>query len=59
MTPEEASTRAREILDWLDANPQLSRELAAKGIEIELQRAHREGVRAAAKEALEVLGTTT
>jgi hypothetical protein len=43
--------RAREILDWLDANPGLARGLAAKGIAIELRKAFREGVVAKVDEA--------
>jgi hypothetical protein len=43
MGANECAERARLILDWIDANPGLSRELAAKGIELELQRAWREG----------------
>jgi hypothetical protein len=44
MTGAEAAARAREILDWLDANPGLSRALAARGIEIELRNAWKEAM---------------
>jgi hypothetical protein len=44
MAPSEAAARAREILDWLDANPGLSRALSAKGIEIELRNVWKEAM---------------